>query len=131
MKKFSYLLSITLFIFSCKPEDSVTPDLVLNPPDWFIGTWNHSDSSSIVEKMTVSSSNVIVENLEMNSTFNYIDYFKQNKIEFTEKVNHNITYGFEYVEDGEMKLVNFGVIGDREVRFMNENGPTHKTYTKE
>ena len=80
--------------------------------------------------MTVSSSNVIVENLEMNSTFNYIDYFNKIKSNSQKKVNHNITYGFEYVEDGEMKLVNFGVIGDQEVRFMNENGPTHKTYKR-
>ena len=81
--------------------------------------------------MRVSSSNLIIENLQNASSIDYIDCFRQNKIDFIEKVNHNISYGFEFFEDNEMKLVNFGVIGDGEVRFMTENGPTLETYTKE
>jgi len=131
MKKLLFFLSISVFIFSCRPDDTEIPAQVLNPPDWFIGTWNHSDSSTVLKKMTVSSSNLIIENLQNASSIDYIDYFRQNKIEFTEKANHNISYGFEYFEDNEMKLVNFGVIGDGEVHFMTENGPPLETYNKE
>ena len=81
--------------------------------------------------MTVIFSNLIIENLQKASSIDYIDYFRQNKIEFTEKANHNISNGFEYFEDNEMKLVNFGVIVDGEVCFMTENGPTLETYNKE
>lgn len=118
MKKLLFFLSISVFIFSCRP-------------DWFIGTWNHSDSSTVLKKMTVIFSNLIIENLQKASSIDYIDYFSQKKIEFTEKANHNISNGFEYFEDNEMKLVNFGVIVDGEVCFMTENGPTLETYNKE
>lgn len=131
MKKLLFFLSISVFIFSCRPDDTEIPAPVLNPPDWFIGTWNHSDSSTVLKKMTVIFSNLIIENLQKTSSIDYIDYFRQNKIEFTEKANHNISNGFEYFEDNEMKLVNFGVIVDGEVCFMTENGPTLETYNKE
>ena len=38
--------------------------------------WNHSDSSTVLRKMRVSSSNLIIENLQNASSIDYIDYFR-------------------------------------------------------
>ena len=131
MKKLFFLLTISVFLFSCIPDGVVVPETVLSPPQWFVGNWSHSDSSGVIEKVTVNENNVTVENFDDNISINYKDYFNRNKMEVKEMINHNISYGFEYLEDNEMKLINFAVIGNNEVRFVDENGPTHKTYIKE
>lgn len=131
MKKIVYFLAFSLLIFACKPEPIALPDPVLNPPNWFIGQWNHYDSTGVLEKLTVSETNLIIDNFNNNASINYTNFFKENDVYFTEKLNHNISYGFEYSENNEVKLVNFGIIGDRKIRFINENGPTLKTYVKE
>lgn len=131
MKKLLFMLSISTLIYSCKPEHFETPDPTLNPPQWFVGQWNYSDSTGILERMTVSEKNLIIQSVESNLTMDYIDYFKTNNISYREMFNHNISYGFEYSEKNVVKEINFGIIGDNEVRFMDENGPTLKTFKKE
>ena len=131
MKKLFFILSVSTLIYSCKPEHYATPDPILSPPQWFVGEWNYSDSTGILERMTVSETNLIIQSVESNSTMDYIDYFKTNDISYKEMFNHNISYGFEYSENNVVKEINFGIIGDNEVRFMDENGPTLKTFKKE
>ena len=133
MNKIILILLVVTF-FSCdKTPESAKPEPSLSPPQWFIGTWNHSDSTGVIESLIVSEKDVVVERFTSSGklTTSYVDSCKTNSIELKDFVKYNAYYNLEFTDENEnVYLMYFAKIAYDEVRFLNHIRPTPKTYTR-
>ena len=75
------ILALPIFLFSCKPDkEPINPEPSMTPPEWLIGSWLHSDSTGVTEKMIVSRDDIVLERFVSTgkTSLSYIDSCKTN-----------------------------------------------------
>ena len=134
MKTLIPLLTLFVFLFSCKPNEIVKPEPSMSPPEWLIGSWLHSDSTSVTEKMIVSEDDIVLERFISTgkTSLSYIDSCKTNDLELSDYIKYNSYYNLEFTnKDKEISLIYYAKISGSEIRVINEVSPTPKTFLKE
>ncbi|MDB0006648.1 hypothetical protein N9E30_01710 [Flavobacteriales bacterium] len=129
------ILALSIFLFSCKPDkEPVKPEPSMTPPEWLIGSWLHSDSTGVTEKMIVSTDDIVLERFVSTgkTSLSYIDSCKTNDLELSDYIKYNSYYNLEFTDKNkETNLVYYAKIGGSEIRVINEVSPTPKTFLKE
>jgi len=135
MKKLFPLIVFILFIFSCKPIEIVEPEPSMSPPEWLIGNWLHSDSTTVVEKMIVSDDDIVLERFPSTgkTSMSVIDSCKTNNITLSDYIKYNSYYSLEFTKENEdsVHIIYYAKISDAEIRVITEVSPTPKTYTRQ
>lgn len=133
MKLLIPLFTILLFLISCIETEVAEPEPSMNPPAWLIGSWLHSDSTGVSEKMIVSESDIVVERFKSTgkTSVSYIDSCKINDLKLNDYVKYNSYYNLEFTKNNETSLIYYAMIGGSEIRVITETSPTPKTFLKE
>ncbi|HEY6144585.1 MAG TPA: hypothetical protein VIV55_14330 [Flavobacterium sp.] len=60
MKTYIYII-ITLAFISCHSDDGDSHNPYFNPPEWLIGTWDHSQETAFGKSYIITNKTVILE----------------------------------------------------------------------
>lgn len=133
MKTILYSILLFLFFISCADTEVAEPEPSMNPPEWLIGSWLHSDSTSIIEKMIVSESDIVLERFlnTGKTSVSFIDSCKTNDLKLNDYTKYNSYYNLEFTKNNETSLIYYAMIGGSEIRVITETSPTPKTFLKE